>query len=387
MDDVPNFVAAQDRPPPRAEEPAPPSPPGPKWHAWTTYALVAINFAAFAYELAKGASMTGATPQQMIDLGGDFSVLTRNGEPWRLVTSMFLHYGFLHIAMNMFCLYQVRFVEKMVGRAEFLALYFATGVLSGAASITRQPNAVSAGASGAVFGMFGVFAAVMVVRRARFDPQVWSGTMSRLGSFFAINLIYGLAATGIDMTAHVAGLIAGFVGGYAIAWAQGRTKRSGLRAAIVAVVGAGLAAGVLFAIPPTKSYMGLLTEFDAIHNKTMVRYHELFAQWDQTQPNPQFAETLEREMIAPFEALRTKIKAFPTQDVPESLTAAVLRARAYLGARVAWWRQMEQLARTPDPLVVKDVNALEQARRRRARTAQPGDQGPQRDEVSCASSR
>ena len=358
MDDVPNFVAAQDPPPPKPEVPSNYQP-GPTWHAWATYALIAINFAAFMYELAKGASLTGATPQQMIDLGGDFAVRTRNGEPWRLVTSMFLHYGVIHIAMNMLCLYQVRIVEKMIGRAEFLALYFATGVLSGVASIMRQPNAVSAGASGAVFGVFGVFAAVMIVRRAKFDPQVWSRTMSSLGTFFALNLIVGLTATGIDMTAHVAGLIAGFIGGYAIAFAQGRTARPALRAAIVAIAGGGIAIGALYAIPPTKSFLPLLAEYDVMHNKTVARFNELFEQWkDRTQPNPQFAEAVEREVVAPFEALRTKVKAFPRKDVPEKLWPIFSDLETYLGERVAWWRQIEQLARTPDPLLIKDVNAL-----------------------------
>ncbi len=357
MDDVPNFVATQDPPAPSrtAREP------GPKWHAWATYALIAINAAAFIYELVKGASVSGATPQKMIDLGGDFAVLTRNGEPWRLVTSMFLHYGIIHIAMNMVCLYQVRVVERMVGRGEFLALYFATGILSGAASITRQPNAVSAGASGAVFGLFGVFTAVMIVRRAKLDPRAWSSTMSRLGLFFAINFVYGFSATGVDMTAHFTGLVAGFVGGYAIAWTQGRSGRSGrpaLRAAIVAVAGVGIAIAVLFAIPSTKSYLPLLQEFDAMHNKTLAHYRELVEQWNKTEPDPQFADALERDVIAPFEALRAKLKAFPREDVPERLQPLFADLEQYLGTRVGWWRQMEQLARTPDPLIGKEVNAL-----------------------------
>ncbi len=360
MDDVPNFVATQDPPPPPPKEPVGVRDlrPADNWRPWVTYALIAINFAAFSYELVKGASVTGATPQQMIDLGGDFAVLTRNGEPWRLVTSMFLHYGVLHIGMNMLCLYQVRFVERMVGRAEFLALYFATGVLSGAASIVRQPNAVSAGASGAVFGVFGVFTAMMIVRRAKFAPHVWSRTMSSLGTFFGLNLVIGLTQTGIDMTAHVAGLIAGFAGGYAVASAQERTARPALRAAIVAIAGIGLAIGVLYATPPTKSYVTLVADFDAMHNKTMIRYHELFSQWKQHEPDPQFAEALERDVIAPFDALHTKLKAFPLEDVPESRRQLFFDLGEYLGTRVGWWRQMEQLARTPDPLAVKDLNAM-----------------------------
>jgi rhomboid protease GluP len=219
------------------------------WKAWAAYGLIAANVTTFAFELVEGAGLAGPDPEEMIALGGNFGPFTCHGQAWRLVTAMFLHYGVIHIGMNMVCLYQVRFVERMLGRAEFLALYFATGLVGGLASVAIHPLAVSAGASGAVFGMFGAFAAVMVARRARIDPGVWQRTMRSLGTFFALNLVLGLSQRGIDVTAHVGGLATGFVGGFALAKTARPGSRPLMRALIVAAVGAAIAYGGIHALP------------------------------------------------------------------------------------------------------------------------------------------
>lgn len=203
----------------------------------------------FGFELVKGAGLGGPDPEQMIALGGNFGPLTGNGQAWRLLTAMFLHYGIIHIGMNMVCLYQIGIVERMLGRAEFVALYFASGLVGGLASLATHPNAVSAGASGAVFGMFGAFTAVMIVRRKRIDPGAWKRTMRSLSTFFAINLVFGLSARGIDLSAHVGGLAAGFVGAFVLARTASPKARPLLRALIVAAVGAGISFGGLYLLP------------------------------------------------------------------------------------------------------------------------------------------
>jgi rhomboid protease GluP len=220
-----------------------------RWKPWVSYALIAANLAMFAFEVVRGAGLGTPTPQQMIGFGGDFAPLTCNGEPWRLLTAMFLHYGLIHIGMNMVCLYQIRFVERMLGHAEFFALYFAAGLIGDLASLASHPQAVSAGASGAVFGMFGAFAAVMIVRRRQVDPGAWQRAMRSLGTFFAINLVFGLLQTGIDLTAHIGGLAVGFVGGYALARTASPTASRPLRALVVAALGAGIAFGGLYLLP------------------------------------------------------------------------------------------------------------------------------------------
>jgi rhomboid protease GluP len=239
------------RPPLSPSQPAAPQAPAvaDAWKAWVTLGLIAANVAAFAFEAVSGASLWEPQPLEMIALGANFGPLTCHGEAWRLLTAMFLHYGVIHIGMNMLCLYQIRIVERMLSRAEFLALYLASGLVGGLASVVVHPNSVSAGASGAVFGMFGAFTAVMVVRRARMDPWVWQRTMRNLGTFFALNLVIGLSQRSIDLAAHVGGLVAGFVGGFVLARTARPTSKPILRALVVAAVGAAIAFGGIAALP------------------------------------------------------------------------------------------------------------------------------------------
>jgi rhomboid protease GluP len=203
----------------------------------------------FALELASGSGLTGPDPQQMLAIGADYGPLTCNGQAWRLVTAMFLHWGVIHLGMNMVCLYQIRVVERIVGRAEFLALYFASGLLGGLVSLAVHPLAVSAGASGAVFGMFGAFTGIMVVRRDRIEPEAWKRTMRSLGTFFAINLALGLSARSIDLSAHVGGLATGFVCAFVLAKTARPTSRPLLRALVVFGLSAAVAFGGLRALP------------------------------------------------------------------------------------------------------------------------------------------
>jgi rhomboid protease GluP len=216
---------------------------------WVTYALIAANVAAFAYEFASGAQAGSPTPQQMIDLGGDFAPLTLDGQWWRVVTSMFLHYGIWHIAMNMICLYQGRIVEIVYGRAGFAALYLAAGLAGSIASLARASNVVSAGASGAVFGVFGAFGAYLLLRRDRLDPVAVKRTAGSLALFIGINMVIGITTPGIDMSAHIGGLIAGFVAGVALLAGARPDARSIVRAIAVAVVAVAATASALKVLP------------------------------------------------------------------------------------------------------------------------------------------
>lgn len=217
-----------------------------------TYGLIAANLAVFAFESVRTGTLNAPDPAEMIELGGNYGPLTAHGESWRLFTAMFLHYGLIHVGMNMLCLYQIRIVERIFGRAEFLALYLSAGLVGGLASLAMHPNAVSAGASGAVFGMFGAFSAAMVVRRKQVDPRAWQATMRSLGTFFALNIVFGLSQTSIDLSAHIAGLAVGFVGAFALAKTASRAAKPvshALRALLVAALGAGVAFGGLYALP------------------------------------------------------------------------------------------------------------------------------------------
>jgi rhomboid protease GluP len=184
---------------------------------WITYALIAANVAMFGFEIARGASPIAPTSQQMLDLGASYPPLTLDGEWWRLGSSMFLHFGFLHIALNMVCLYQARVVEQLFGHLGFAAIYLLAGLGGGIASLVAgSAYAVTAGASGAVFGIYGAFGAFLVLRRSQIQTDAWQRTARSIGTFLVLNLMIGLTAKGISLSAHAGGVIVGFGVGAAL---------------------------------------------------------------------------------------------------------------------------------------------------------------------------
>lgn len=128
-------------------------------------------------------------------------------EPWRLVTSGFLHFSIIHVGLNMWVLWILgRFLEPALGRSRFLAIYFASllGGSLGAALI--DPNSLSAGASGAIFGLMG--AALVLARENKID-LMRSGLLPTVG----INLVFTFLIPGISIGGHLGGLAVGLVGG------------------------------------------------------------------------------------------------------------------------------------------------------------------------------
>lgn len=182
---------------------------------WVMIVLIVINVAVFVAAAAMGTGLTGADPDRLVAMGGSLPALTLSGEPWRLLTSMFLHAGVLHVAMNMFALYSGgRAAEAMFGRRGFVAIYLATGLVGGIATLTKTAMIVTVGASGAIFGVFGAIFAYSVAHRAQLDPEVRAKQMKSMGTFVALNLVIGFSIPQISLAAHIGGFVSGFVIAY-----------------------------------------------------------------------------------------------------------------------------------------------------------------------------
>jgi rhomboid protease GluP len=155
-------------------------------------------------------------PGQILSLGALIPAMVAQGEPWRLVTSAFLHSGFVHLALNMLSLYFLgSFAEISFGRSRFLALYFISGIASGLAYLYFGAfNAPAVGASGAIFGLLGgVFG--FAIQRGTFSTR--NPVISQLLILTALNLFLGATIPGVSNTAHIGGLVGGLVFGYLMA--------------------------------------------------------------------------------------------------------------------------------------------------------------------------
>jgi membrane associated rhomboid family serine protease len=170
-----------------------------------TIVLIAINVLAFIGELASGSAIgRGGSGSVVVD-GGLYGPYVADGDYWRLVTSGFLHSGFLHLAFNMFFIWVLgNMLEPALGRARFVAVYF-TALLCGSFGVLLvEPNGLTVGASGAAFGLLG--AAIVVARSRGLD--IWA---SGLGLTAVLNFAITFAIPGISVGGHVGGFLGGML--------------------------------------------------------------------------------------------------------------------------------------------------------------------------------
>lgn len=158
-------------------------------------------------------AITGALPwpshYDLINWGGNARDLIKGGQWWRLFTYMFLHGGLAHIAGNMFALaYISAFLEPLMGRLRFIATYILTGIFAGVVSIAVHPHSIGVGASGAIFGMYGFFLALLATS---YIQKAMRQMLLRSMLFFVVfNLIMGMQGN-VDNAAHIGGLVSGFI--------------------------------------------------------------------------------------------------------------------------------------------------------------------------------
>ena len=170
-----------------------------------TIALIAINVIVFVIELAGGGTGSFSGGGDVIRDAGLHGPNVSDGDWWRVVSSGFLHAGFLHLLLNMYVLYVAgSILEPGVGTPRFLGIYFVSLIAGSLGALIVDPNAVTVGASGAIFGLM---AAVVVIARGRGVEQL----ASQFGLFIVLNLVLTFSISGISVGGHIGGLIGGFV--------------------------------------------------------------------------------------------------------------------------------------------------------------------------------
>jgi rhomboid protease GluP len=150
----------------------------------------------------------------LLSIGANYGpYVVLKGEIWRLFTAMFLHGGLEHVAMNMLSLWFVgRVVEVWFDKISYLSIYLVSGLIGGLISIYIHPVTVGIGASGAIFGIFGAMAGVVIVHRRRMEAQ-FRAFLSNFGVVLLLNLAIGVIFDSVDLSAHIAGLVVGVIGG------------------------------------------------------------------------------------------------------------------------------------------------------------------------------
>ncbi len=183
----------------------------PKEGYFITPILIYTNIGIYVVMTIVGLGFISFRGQDLLTWGANYGPLTKAGEWWRLFTNIFLHSGLMHILANMYGLLFVGiFLEPLLGKKKYLTAYLLTGIVASISSIWWYDATISVGASGAIFGLYGVFLALMLTKI--FPPEFGKAFLLSTLIFVGYNLLMGLAG-GIDNAAHVGGLLSGFIVG------------------------------------------------------------------------------------------------------------------------------------------------------------------------------
>jgi len=211
-----------------------------------TKGLVTANVLVFVAAAIGGAGIVVPNPTVLQAWGTNFGPLTTNGQWWRLVSSIFLHFGVFHLALNMWALYVGgRLAERLFGSRAFTLIYFAAGVSGSLSSLLWNPAVNSAGASGAIFGIYGAMLAFFLRKNSSIPPPIVRQQRSSGIAFIAFNLVNGFSHAGIDNAAHIGGLAVGLVMGLVMARPLEPGARAQMNAAFLYGRGSAIAAAII----------------------------------------------------------------------------------------------------------------------------------------------
>lgn len=209
-----------------------------------TWLLLAAN--AIWWLIAEAIGST-RDPLSLLDFGANYGPLVAGGEYWRLLSSVFLHIGIMHLALNSIgLLIYGMLLERAFGRFRFTFIYIAAGLAGSTASFVANPLAISAGASGAIFGLLGALAACFLTGRGPLRGGSRRDAAG-IGVLVAINLAFGFMMPGIDNWAHIGGLAMGFALGGVLA---DGSERQGVYTGLAVRRRAGSTRRILLALPP-----------------------------------------------------------------------------------------------------------------------------------------
>ncbi|PKO43294.1 MAG: rhomboid family intramembrane serine protease [Betaproteobacteria bacterium HGW-Betaproteobacteria-4] len=334
--------------------------------------LMAANILVFGAMLVSGAGLWHSQNGVQLAWGANFGPATQDGEWWRLGSAMFLHFGLLHLALNMWALWDGgQWVERMYGHFRFAAIYFVAGLTGNLLSLVfHQGHAVSGGASGAIFGLYGALLSYLWLERSRIQRGEFRWLFWAAVGFSVVSIVFGLMVPGIDNAAHIGGLIGGLLMGILIkpeAGAAVMQRRAKLTAGLVFVA----LVGVMAANVPQLAYrwsdekqvqqeIGEFLQEDAAISRA---WESILRQGERKGASfEELADVIESVVADRYEHSFEELAALPRDaNLPSALAAE--RVTRYAEQRRDASRAMVEGLRAKDRVQIR--KALEQARQSR----------------------
>jgi rhomboid protease GluP len=313
-----------------------------------TPALIALNVAVFLAMAASGLSPARPLPDALIRWGAEYGPLTTHGQWWRLITAMFIHIGAVHLLMNMFVLWQIgRFTERLFGHVGFAVLYLLAGLAGGITSLVWHPVTVAAGASGAIFGLYGGLLGFLLIRRDSMPTDTINRLLGSGVTFLLVNLAYGLVRPEVDVSAHLGGFVSGVpVGGaLALPLAADLTARI-WRSALVTLAGAALVGVAAVQVPVVDDFLAEVRRLEVVERESIALFTESANNLGaRTLSREEFAGVVSSKVLPSWEAERAKITSL---RIPEPQRTVAVKVGEYMSLRAESWRLTAEGVRTND---------------------------------------
>ena len=344
-----------------------------------TRALIVACVAVFLAMLAEGVSWKNPQLEQLLKWGAHSGKgVIIDHQYWRLLTSMFVHVGLWHLLLNMFCLVMAGpLVERLFGHLGFAALYVLSGIGGSIVSVLWQPALAGAGASGAIFGIFGSLLGFLAIRHRAVPFAILKPMRAGAIGFVAFNTFFSAVVPGISMSAHMGGLVTGFVCGLlmtavapADARARSRVLTAVLRAAVAALLAVGmmglaysqLESGKARILAPLTAINGFLTATPPVYaefNRIAAEADRINSSVDDSRKK-EITETLGR-LKSESDALANRVRALPAgnsevEAIRDELVSAADSQRMLLDS-------IEQHVTTGDEKLIDGPGGLRESQR------------------------
>lgn len=326
-----------------------------RW-AIVTPALVVLNLTIFVRMLFDSGAL--GDPAALVVWGGSIGPRTTNGEWWRLVTSLFVHTGFLHLVANMLGLLQLGLLlERLVGRVASAVVYVSAGVFASLARLSALPVDVAVGASGAIFGMYGLLLASAIWSLFnRSAVTIPLRTLKRLVPAAAVFLLYNGLQSRADHAGFLVGLACGLLLARGISERKPAVRRVAVAmaaTAVIAIVTAVPLRGVTDARPE-------MARVISVEDRTASAYETVRDRFTQGRITAEkLSELIDRTIVPELEETRGRLKVLT--GVPEVHQPMVAHAEDYLRLREESWRLRADGLRKANLLTLRKADDRERA--------------------------
>jgi len=337
-----------------------------------TIGIIGANVAIYLAMLLAGVHFLNPGVPDLLTWGANLGSATTSGQWWRLFTCTFLHIGLLHILFNMYVLWDIgRFLERLIGAAGFAAVYLLAGLAGSIASMWWNPYVVSAGASGAIFGLYGCLIGYLLAGSRDIPGDVAKNLKKNALVFLGYNLVWGLTQPELDMAGHLGGLAAGLACGFVMAkrlHAHALEARARINLQVLAIGFAILALAAALR-PKTVDLQQELRRFSEMESRVQASYNQALQKArSNALSDADLANLIDSEVIQPWNSARLRLDGI--HGVPGDQARLLSRVARYAETRERAWTRLAEAIRLRDLDGVQQANALQADADRQAKSLQ-----------------